>query len=270
MNNGRFESICADYSIKDRLIFDVDFIHNDKFDDCLDTCLIWCQMIFYGIPFELSDTQTGRIYDGDYQDCVKIGELSGCLILCKQIINNGFEPWDICDASDGDLVYTISALSSGDGPLNVETGGPEQDVFYIHEFQIEPRCDDKVLKGRILNELPKLILMFLHVKPDIIAFYPAPLEYSPDPVEQERYLVIMNIAFQKIDSTVDEKQSHGDNVLKFASAYQFSEDDLNFISRYRDSSYPDEKKDQEEFSFYQAHGFLEAGNSRLLYKIVLP
>lgn len=33
-------------------------------------------------------------------------------------------------------------------------------------------------------------------------------------------------------------------------------------------SYPESAKDQREFEFYQANGFIEAGYSRLLYKQV--
>jgi hypothetical protein len=190
------------------------------------------------------------------------------------MIEEGYDPLEVCDASDGDLEYTISALSDEDGPLNMETGDPEQDVFYIHELQMESGNDDAPLKGRILDELPGLIFSFLHIAPDILAFYPAPLEYTPDPAEEERYQILQNIAAQKIDSAIgaiigeQPAEQPGGNVLKFADAYRFSEDELKFVTRrrYSGSSYPDEAKDLKEYAFYQANGFEEVGNSRLLYK----
>jgi hypothetical protein len=47
-----------------------------------------------------------------------------------------------------------------------------------------------------------LILSFLHVAPDILAFYPAPLEYTPDPAKEERYQILQSIAAQKIDIAI--------------------------------------------------------------------
>lgn len=270
--NIKFKSICADYSVKNSIIFDIDDDYNYNYD-CVDTCLIWNCINFYGIPFGLSDNQIEGIYDGDYQEVVKIGKMRGCLILCKQMIEEGWDPLEVCDESSGDLEYTISALSDEDGPLNMETGDPEQNVFYIHELQIEAEYDDELLKGRIIDELPGLIFSFLHVAPDILAFYPAPLEYTPDPVVEERYQILQDIAAQKIDSVIDSisKKQHGSNVFQFADAYRFSEDELKFVTRrrYSGSSYPDEAKDLKEYSFYQANGFEEAGNSRLLYKFVV-
>ncbi len=274
--NIKFQSICASYSGKNTIIFDLDDNYNSDTCDCVDTCLIWNRITFYGIPFGLSDDQLDSIYDGDCHELVKIGELLGCLILCKQIIEEDHDPLEVCDASDGDLEYTISALSDENGPLNIETGDPEQDVFYIHKLKMESGHDDELLKGRILEELPSLIFSFFHILPDILAFYPAPLDYTPDPAEEERYQILQKISTQKLESTIASnieeqptEQSNG-NVLSFADAYQFSEDELKFVTRrrYSGSPYPDEAKDLKEYSFYEANGFEEAGDSRLLYKIV--
>lgn len=275
MGDIKFESIYADYSDKNSLIFELGDSYYDNYD-CVDTCLIWSHITFYGVPFGFSDDQINSLFNRDYREVVKIGELHGCLIMCKQIIEEDDDPLEVCDASDGDLEYTISALSDEDGPLNMETGDPEQDVFYIHEFQMESEYDDASLKSRILDELPGLILSFLHIAPDILAFYPAPLEYTPDPAEQERYQKLQHIAKQKMDSALgaiigeQPAKQPSSNVLKFGDAYQFTEDELKFVTRrrYSGSSYPDEAKDPKEYAFYQENGFEEAGNSRLLYKIL--
>lgn len=37
--NIKFQSICADYSDKNSLIFDIDDDYNDNYD-CVDTCLL--------------------------------------------------------------------------------------------------------------------------------------------------------------------------------------------------------------------------------------
>jgi hypothetical protein len=116
----------------------------------------------------LSDNQLGNIDNGDYLNAVKIGKLFGCLVLCKQMIKEDNDPLEVCDDSDGDLEYTISALRDEGGPLNLEHGNPDQDVYYIHELQMESGYEYDPLKSKILEELPGLILSFLHVAPDIL------------------------------------------------------------------------------------------------------
>jgi hypothetical protein len=271
----KFESICADCTTQQNILFRMDSDYEDNYD-CVDTCIIWNTINFYGVPFNLSDDQLNDIYSGDYKNAVKIGEIFGCLILCKQMIKEGYDPLEVCDDSNGDLEYTISALSDEGEPLNEDDGDSEQDVYYIHEFKMVKEYDDAPLKSRILEELPGLILSLLHDAPDILAFYPEPLEYEPDKSQEERHEVLRNIAADKIDSAfggmIGEKKTGKDseNVVKFADAYQFSEDELNYIMGRRNpgSSYPEQAKDQKEFAFYEANGFEEIGNSRLLYKEV--
>lgn len=269
-----FESICADASGNRNHIFQLDSDHSNY--DCVDTCVIWDRIIFYGIPFDLSEDQMYRIYEGDYSNANKIGEILGCLILCKQILNVGDDPLDICDAVDGDLEYTISALSDKDGPLNIESGEPYQDVYYIHGLKMEASYDDVALKSRIINELPGLILSLFHVAPDLLAYYPMPLEFTPNPEQEARYQALQNIAKQKMESAFNVlnkkvSQKKGDKkILRFGDAYQLSEDELNMVMRRRHSgsSYPEDAKDKREFDFYKGNGFEEAGDSRLLYKRV--
>lgn len=272
--NIEFDYICADCSGKQNHMFRMDDDYDDY--DCHDTCVVWNRMTFYGVPFDISDEHMNRIHEGDYTDAVKIGELMGCLIFCKQILAEGEDPLEICDDVDVDLEYTISALSDEGGPLNMESGDPEQDVYYIHELKMEPGYDDALLKSKIINELPGLILTFFHVNPDLLAFYPAPLEYAPDPNVEVRYQVLQNIAAQKVDSAIGaiigdpSKKLEPNNIVKFGDAYQFTKDELNLVMRRRHSgsSYPAEAKDREEYAFYEANGFEEVGNSRLLYKYV--
>ena len=103
-------------------------------------------------------------------------------------------------------------MSDEDGPLNIENGDPYQDIYYIHEFKMLPNYDNEFLKNRIIEELPGLILKLLHVAPDIIAYYPAPLEYEPDPDKEFRYDTLQAIVAQRLNSLtnsidVDEKEN---------------------------------------------------------------
>jgi len=248
---------------------------NDEYD-CHDTCVIGNRMIFYGVPFDVFDDKMSSVYDGDYSNLIKIGEITGYLILCKQMLYEGENPWAICDDLNGDLEYTISALMDEGGPLSSEEGDPEQDIYYIHEFVIVPDYNDIKLKRKIINELPNLIFTFLHVNPELLAFYPAPLEYPPDENLEVRHRALDRIRSQKIETAFgsiingDSKKKSNDNVVKFGDAYQFTEDELNMVMgrRHSESSYPEDAKDRKEYEFYKAVGFEEVGDSRLLYKYI--
>jgi hypothetical protein len=270
-----FESICADYSGKQSVIFEISSDYEENYD-CVDTCIVWNDIVFYGVPLGLSDDQCDNIMNGEYKDAVRIGKLKGCLILCKQIIDGGNDPLEVCDDSDADLEYTISALQDEGGPLNSESGDPEQNVYYIHELQMESGFDYGSLKSRIIKELPGLIFSLLHVAPDILAFYPEPLDFTPDPSEAERLQILQSIVADKVDSAIGsiagkrKDTNEEENISKLADAYQFSDDELKFAMRRRSSSssYPEQAKDQKEYAFYEANDFEEVGNSRLLYKHV--
>lgn len=271
-NNFKFDNIAVEFFTENNHVFSID--DYDDYD-CHDTCVIWNSMNFYGIPFDLTDDEMNNVYDGNYSKGVKIGEVQGYLILCKEILYEDEDPWQICDDLDGDLEYTISALKDEDGPLSSKEGDPEQNVYYIHEFKmISEYSNDILLKSKIINELPNLIFTFLHVRPELLAYYPAPLEHSPDVNVEARYEALQNIAIQKLDTalhSVDEdnpNKKSSNNIVKFGDVYQFTEDELNLIMRRRHSgsSYPEEAKDRDEYEFYEKNGFEEVGDSRLLCK----
>lgn len=267
-----FESIFATYSDRNNYTFDLDNLYS--YYDCADSCVIWNNITFYGIPNNLTDDQIDSIYEGDYHDAVKIGELFGYMILCKQILNEDHDPVEICDDVDGDLEYAMSALSDEEGPLNLESGDPYQDVYYIRELNMIPGYDDELLKSKILDELPKIIISLLHVTPEVIAYYPSPLEYERDLNEAKRSQALHFFAAQKMEAEAkrmnlyDEDVSDDNKIINFGDAYRFSDDELKIIMgrRHSRSSYPEEAKDKTEFTFYEANGFIEVGDSRLLYK----
>ena len=270
MENQNFEYICADCSGKINHLFSMDYPHEY---DCHDTGVIWESLTFYGVPYNLSDEQLDEIGSGDYKSAVKLGSLFGCMILCKLILSQGEDPHMVCDDLDGDLEYVMSALQDTEQPLDID---PEQDVFYIHEFEMEEGYNNMPLKARILDELPGLVLTFLHVLPDIVAFFPSPLEYEPDLEVEERKEAVLNIVSQKLNSHFEKianpeaKNKENGELIQFGERYQLTEDEINIFMRRRfsESSYPECAKDKHEFDFYKANGFEEAGNSRLLYKFV--
>lgn len=185
----KFDSLWVEFFSKNTHLISMEGDYDEY--DCHDTCVIWNRMIFYGVPFDVLDDKMNSVYDGDYSNLIKIGEITGYLILCKQMLSKGENPWVICDDLNADLEYTISALMDEGGPLNSENGDPEQDIYYIHEFGMVPDYNDIKLKSKIIHELPNLIFTFLHVNPELLAFYPAPLEYPPDENLEARYRALV-------------------------------------------------------------------------------
>lgn len=238
-------------------------------DDCYDTCVIWNEITYYGFPDELDEKYHEKIENNDYSDGTYLGKIKGCLILCKQMIDEGEDPHLVCDDLDADLEYVISALSDPDQPLDEN---PFQDIFYIHEFVLIDAYQSTNLKRLILERLPSTLLKLFHVKPDLIAFYPEPLEHEPNLEDEKKSNLLSRLAMHKIDSAFSPENTAGNDsgISSVFSSYQFSEDDLNIIMGRRNSSsgYPAHAKDEKEFLLYQSAGFAESGNSRLLFKQV--
>lgn len=237
-SKSKFEYICAQRSHQANYMFSLDSDYED--DDCHDSCITWDTITFYGVPYDLSDQALDNIHNGDYTDAIKIGSMYGCLILCKQMLAEGEDPWEICDDVHGDLEYTISALKDPECPLNEDDGDPYQDVYYIHEWEMEKGHNSAALKAEILDRLPNIILMLFQVKPDILAYYPSPLKYTPDPDQEARYEALQNIGKQKLEaafSFLKDEDSEGEtsesNVKSFGVAYKLSTNELNYLMRRR-------------------------------------
>ena len=268
-----FEYICAHRAHLANYLFS---LAEDALD-CHNSCIVWDTITFYGVPRDLSDEDIDSIQDGDYTNAIKVGSMQGCLILCKQMLVEDEDPWQICDDENGDLEGTISALKGQGCPLNEEDGDPWQDVYYIHEWNMEKGYNSAALKSEILDRLPNIILMLFHVKPDILAYYPAPLKYKPDPVLEARLQALEHISVQKLDAyfdsilgNTDSKSSASEsNIRSFGVAYKLSETEQNDLIRRLEANgaYPESAKRKREFSFFGNNGFVEAGNSRLLYKV---
>ena len=223
----KIQAICADYSEAKTHVFD---INGDSGYDCHNTCVVWNHITFYGTSFDLSDERMAAIYQGDYRQAVKIGELSGCLVMCKQLLNSGEDPLTVCEDIDADLAYVISALSDeDDGPLSPDNGDPDLDTYYVRELKMEDGYDHTLLKTRIIDELPGLILTFCHVAPDLLGFYP---DSPAEPAIMSDSLPGLSISYHPIfgqqlnlDKSVEEEQYR-------QSAPTYSDDGYGLFEKY--------------------------------------
>jgi len=267
----KFQNLYAEYTESNSQIFGM---KKQDFVDCHETCVIWNSIALYGIPKNLSDDQMNRFYEGDINDLIKIGEIRGYLILCSEMNRRGEEPWLICDELDGDIGYAMSVLTETGAPLDFEEGDPDQNVFYIQELDIVSEFkDDLKLKSLILHSLPNLVFAFLHVTPDLVVYYPIKLEQTHEEVVDERYEVLQKINSQKITATMNKIFSDGhetdeslkSNVINFGDTYEFSTEEYDVLyGKDTDPPYPEEEKDEDEYTLFELNGFEEIGESRLL------
>lgn len=241
--------------------------------DSVSTYTLPATIEFYGIPFGLSPEDRARIEDGDMSEAVPVATVSGWLILCREMQCDDYEPLEVCDDADGDLEYTISALQEEDGPLNEDGGDTMQEVFFIHEVSMKVHDDD--LEKRILEELPYLIKDFMHVAPDILAYYPPPMKAERESQEEAHRLALRATAINQVARrlgvllVLDGKERKTDEkILTFTGDYHFTEDEVKMVlgRRYSGSAYSEERKNRAEWRLFEDLGFQEAGDSRLLYK----
>lgn len=143
-----------------------------------DNYAVWCNITLYGVPEELSEEKENEIYNGNFEQAIHIGELIGCLILCKQMFEAGQDPYTVCDDISGELEFVMSALQEENGPLNDEIHDDYQDVFYIEELQLKSKYKTQKLSVSILNSVPDMIFSLYHVYPNILCYYPRPLPYE--------------------------------------------------------------------------------------------
>lgn len=267
----KFKNLYAEYTDSNSLIFGM---KNQDYIDCHESGVIWNSITLYGIPKNLNDDQMFRFYEGDISDLVKIGDISGYLILCREMNRRGEDPWQICDDLDGDIEYAMSVLSKTGAPLDFEISDPDQNVYYIQEVNMVSEFkDDLKLKSLILNQLPDLIFAFLHVTPDLVVYYPTKLEPAQEVVTDERYHVLQQIANQKMTTTMnkifssdhDTNENPKSNVSSFGDAFEFSDEEYDVLyGKDTDPPYPEEEKDEDEFALFELNGFEEIGESRLL------
>lgn len=270
-----YKGLVADFHDGGRRMFCLDEEPGSSYSyDNTQTYLLPASIGFFGIPLGLCETDEDRISEGDYSKATKVASVFGWMILCRDMIYNEYQPLEVCDDENGDLEYTISALQDVGGPLNDASGDSTQNVFYIHEIKMDEHNDE--MEARIINELPYLLRDFLHVEPEILAYYPSPMESDWEPENAERDFTLRTYAMNQVARHLDAgglntnvADNHDKKVVQFTGDYHFSEDEIKMVMGRRNSGsgYPENLKNRDEWDIFERAGFEEAGDSRLLYKL---
>ena len=258
------EIIIEDYQ-RDTVHFAIDRNPGDEFNyDIVESNIIPIVWNIWGVDSTDEEGMYNAIYEKIHLNSIKIGTLTGDLVLNSQMVSLGIDTLDICYAYSGDLEYAISALMEDEGPLNENLADPTLNILYIDELCINESLRDKKIGSRILQEIPLLCKELLHVFPEIVAYYPTPTERKPK--ESDRDKALRKIAMDKFNA-IEKNESNKSNIISFAENYKFTEDEIKKIMgrRNSDSSYPEEVKNKKLISFYEKNGFRELSNTRLWY-----
>ena len=246
----KFHDIYATVDHRARYYFDLD----DDIDKYFCTDIIH----LYGIPESLSEDAIENIYNGSGENAVYLGEIMGTLILGCQLTQDGYNFWLACDDMSGDLSFVASSLMSS--KIIQNDFDLLNDIYYIHEIEMEKKFDIFDLKVRILENLLDMIFKLYNVRPSMLTYYPMPLENSDKTVEEPKHDIAVMVDPAMIDGAVHKT----DKIMRM----KITDNELDSLLQKDNEpiTYPTSEKDPALWDLYQKAGFEEAGQTRLLYK----
>lgn len=220
----------------------------------------------YGLPSDLNESEEDAAYCGHCDRRVKLGTLSGSLVLGDQAEADGYDLYDICDANSGDLEYAMAHLLRTDFFDEVE-----HTFFYLYDLVMEPGQESH--KSMLLRWIPSLLFRLRSVRPAFTVFFPRPLPYE-EPVNKGKELLDF-MAFEEARKKMDalfvlpnQEPAKSAPTQEPEVEYRIPEQVLSHMRQEEDRKpYPDEAIDHAEFQLYKEAGFEEIGTSRLLVNV---
>ena len=227
-----------------------------------DEMLIPCHFTIYEKPEDALDI----LDDDDMPTGKMLGGISGTLILGQEISASIEESdqflYKLCDDWDPVLSAATSALLSYCGPLS-----SDREVFGVNYFYIDHivlHNDAEKLMQRILRELPYMVLAHMHVFPELLCYYPSPLEKKVEFTEQDKMLLDLAAKTQEaiVDLMLEGKYDMNDPQLML-TPFQMQ---LLSGNRGYPFSYPADQIDEKEWKPFLDAGFAEWMKTRVLFK----
>lgn len=190
----------------------------------------------YGVPKENCTVISDECHKGNYSNAIKVGEVSGTLILGGEENDLRSDP----GYKRGDHSANIRYV---DDVLYYDELGPFPDshlnTLFIHEFSIEEPYRNNGIGSLVLQNLPQLIQRHLHIEPNILACLPFGI---PSPTEEAKITVFERGKTQE-ELFNDLLGQNSDSAIQSLA-----------------------QRIERLFGFYQRNGFKEVGDSGLLYK----
>jgi hypothetical protein len=244
-------------------VFSIDDAPGDWIDPDFNT-IEWCEFLVYGVPKTQDDLE--KVSEGDYTSAIQIGRIFGCHVPNALIINLGAEPYDVCDGANADLeaMYSVFNELKESGDL-VDWC---DDIFYIHEIELNPEYQGFGYEAKLLLQLPAIIVTALRVFPSLLMYYPAPTQYDKPERDEEAEAILMHRL--KYNTRGMDTSAEANNIRLFPPLREVPEKEINrFLGRRNTGdTLPVEYRNQGLYTLYKSAGFVEAGQTGWLYKCI--
>ena len=158
---------------------------------------------------------------------IHLANIKGTLVLASQM---DYDPVEVCDDEDQDLGYVMSTTEDivDETLFYLEYYTPDENVpFPIVDGQ-EKLTREELLQ-QIVDSLPDTLLQLDGARPDVIAVYPAALEYKEDEATKAQREIAMEALRQKM-AAMEElhrplKEGEPENrvVLSFTNGYELTQ-----------------------------------------------
>lgn len=130
------------------------------------------------MPVILDEALEEAYYEGDTSRFNNIGRLTGYYIPFEDILEEGEDPVDVCDAASADLEFVASIIQ--DYYEENESMMFPASLIYIDELEINEQYRNNGFGSKVLQELPCLLNYHKGIEIDDIAYYPADFGSTTD------------------------------------------------------------------------------------------
>lgn len=194
------------------------------------------RFVLYGVPKENRTVISEECRKGNYSNAVKVGEVSGTLILGGEENDLRSDP----GYTRGDYSMNIRYV---DDVLYYDELGPFPDshlnTLYIHELFVEEPYRNNGIGSLVLKNLPQLVQRNLHIEPNILACLP----FGIPPLAEEASITVFERGKTREEPLNDLLGVNRENAIQSLT-----------------------QRIKRLFAFYHRNGFKEVGDSGLLYK----
>jgi len=258
-----FERLAVRYAPNNAITssFSVDDEIGYWIDPC-DDAITWNEFTVYGIPFPPNVDDADEETDDDLSQAIEIGKISGCHIAKSLIVNLGGDPYEACDDAHAELEAMYSVIQEYEDDFIDWC----DDIYYIHEVELNPEYQGFGYEEALLYQLPAIIVESLHVFPSLLMYFPRPTQYDEPERDEDMDAIIRHHFEYRYQNIV--KGEDDDNVILFPPKHKIPEEEINRLLGRRNpgTTVPEAYRDQDIYNLYKSVGFKEIGRTGWLCK----
>lgn len=185
--------------------------------------------------------------------------IDAMLLACENMVQQNYEPYEVCDSYSGELEFIYSVLDEYELDYN-------EDILYIHDIEWQSTVSDDD-KTRVINQLKGFMVNLFNIIPDLLCFYTQHTDgYQPEKILTDEKQKMMSNAIGDLFSP-EQKDL---DVINLGNYIHFTEEEITerLGKRNKGGTYPEEFINKAEYDEFIHMGFKEIGESRLLIKFI--